>query len=41
MFRIIGATIVYGLATYGFFTWWGKTYRKDEKETKKTEARTA
>jgi hypothetical protein len=31
MFRIIGATVVYGFATYGLFTWLQK-YKKDDEE---------
>jgi hypothetical protein len=31
MFRIIGATVVYGFATYGLFTWLQK-FKKDEEK---------
>ena len=31
MFRIIGAVVVYGFATYGLFTWLQK-FKKDDAE---------
>ena len=27
MFRVIGATVVFGFAAYGFVCWWRKTYQ--------------
>lgn len=30
MFRIIGAFVVYGFATYGFVSWWRKTYKDSQ-----------
>lgn len=32
MFKIIGAVIVYGFATYGLVTWLMKSNRDDEEE---------
>lgn len=28
MFRIVGAIVVYGFATYGFASWWRQTYNR-------------
>jgi hypothetical protein len=32
MFKIIGAAVVYGFATFGLVTWLMKTYKKEPKE---------